>query len=99
MAKRAGIKIEGINLPGHFIVRHGEIFFDPFHRGKILMQSDCESILRKQKLSFQPSYLEPATGRMILIRVLANLLYIFQDNGDEEQRERISNWLKALERK
>ena len=99
VAGRAGIKIEGINLPGHFIVRHGDVFFDPFHRGKILMQSDCESILRKQKLAFQPSYLEPATGRMILIRVLANLLYIFQDNGDEEQRDRIANWLKALERK
>ena len=99
VAARADIKIEGINLPGHFIVRHGDIFFDPFHRGKILMPSDCESILRKQKLTFQPSYLEPATSRMILIRVLANLLYIFQDNGDETQHERISNWLKALERK
>ena len=99
VAGRAGIKIEGINLPGHFIVRHGEVFFDPFHRGKILMQSDCESILRKQKLTFQPSYLEPATSRMILIRVLANLLYIFQDNGDEAQHDRIKGWLKALERK
>ena len=99
VAARAGIKVEGINLPGHFIVRHGEVFFDPFHRGKILMQSDCESILRKQKLAFQPSFLEPATSRMILVRVLANLLYIFQDNGDEEQRERIAAWLKALERK
>ncbi len=99
VAARAGIKVEGINLPGHFIVRHGDIFFDPFHRGKILMPSDCEAILRKQKLTFQPSYLEPATSRMILIRVLANLLYIFQDNGDEVQHERISAWLKALERK
>ena len=99
VAGRAGIKVEGINLPGHFIVRHGDIFFDPFHRGKILMQSDCESILRKQKLTFQPSYLEPATPRMILVRVLANLLYIFQDSGDESQRERIANWLKALDRK
>ena len=36
---------------------------------------------------------------MILIRVLANLLYIFQDNGDEAQRDRVSAWLKALERK
>ena len=99
VAARAGIKVEGINLPGHFIVRHGDIFFDPFHRGKILMPSDCEAILRKQKLTFQPSYLEPATSRMILIRVLANLLYIFQDNGDEVQHERITAWLKALERK
>jgi regulator of sirC expression with transglutaminase-like and TPR domain len=99
VAGRAGIKVEGINLPGHFIVRHGDILFDPFHRGKILMQADCEAILRKQKLAFQPMYLEPATSRMILIRVLANLLYIYQDNGDEAQRERIASWLKALERK
>ena len=99
VSARAGIKVEGINLPGHFIVRHGDIFFDPFHRGKILMQSDCESILRKQKLTFQQAYLEPATSRMILVRVLANLLFIFQDNGDESQRERIASWLKALERK
>jgi hypothetical protein len=98
VAGRAGIAIEGINLPGHFIVRHGDILFDPFHRGKILIQADCEAILRKQQLSFQPSYLEPATSRMVLIRVLANLLYIYQDNGDEQQRERISAWLKALER-
>ena len=99
VAGRAGIKVEGINLPGHFIVRHGDILFDPFHRGKILMQADCEAILRKQKLAFQAAYLEPANSRMILIRVLANLLYIFQDNGDEPQRERIAGWLKALERK
>ncbi len=98
VAGRAGMKIEGINLPGHFIVRHGEVLFDPFHRGKILMQADCEAILSKQKLTFQHSYLEPASSRMILIRVLANLLYIFQDNGDEQQRERIAAWLKALER-
>ena len=99
VAARAGMKVEGINLPGHFIVRHGDILFDPFHRGKILLQTDCELILRKQKLTFQPSFLEPASGRMILIRVLANLLYIYQDNGDEVQRERIAGWLKSLERK
>jgi regulator of sirC expression with transglutaminase-like and TPR domain len=98
VAARAGMKIEGINLPGHFIVRHGDVLFDPFHRGKILMQSDCEAILSKQKLTFQHCYLESASSRMILIRVLANLLYIFQDNGDEQQRERIAAWLKALER-
>ncbi|MBV9127015.1 MAG: transglutaminase family protein, partial [Verrucomicrobia bacterium] len=99
VAARAGLKLEGINLPGHFIVRHAGIFFDPFHRGKILLPADCEAILRKQKLAFQASYLEAANARMILTRILANLLYIFQDAGDETQHGRISDWLKALERK
>ncbi len=99
VAGRAGLRLEGINLPGHFIVRHGGIFFDPFHRGKVLLPADCEAILRKQKLAFQPSYLEPANPRMILTRILANLLYIYQDAGDDLHHGRVAGWLKALERK
>jgi hypothetical protein len=30
VAGRAGMKVDGINLPGHFIARHGEVLFDPF---------------------------------------------------------------------
>lgn len=99
VASRAGLTVEGINLPGHFIVRHDGVFFDPFHKGKILQTADCEAILRKQKLAYQATFLEAATGRMILTRVLANLLYIYQDAGDEVQHTQVSGWLKALERK
>ena len=99
VASRAGLIVDGINLPGHFIVRHGDVFFDPFHKGKILQTADCEAILRKQKLAYQATFLEAASGRMILTRVLANLLYIYQDAGDESQHARVSGWLKALERK
>lgn len=99
VAARAGLIVDGINLPGHFIVRHGDVFFDPFHKGKILQTTDCEAILRKQKLAYQTAFLDAASGRMILTRVLANLLYIYQDAGDEAQHERVSGWLKALDRK
>ena len=34
VAGRAGIKVEGINLPGHFIVRHGGHFLRPVPPGK-----------------------------------------------------------------
>jgi len=40
VAARAGMWVDGINLPGHFIARHGEIFFDPFQRGRILAIRD-----------------------------------------------------------
>ena len=40
----------GINLPGHFIARHGEVLFDPFHKGRILAKADCEEILARQNL-------------------------------------------------
>ena len=36
VARRAGLHVEGINLPGHFILRCNGIFFDPFTDSLIL---------------------------------------------------------------
>ena len=58
VAGRAGMKVDGINLPGHFIARHGEVLFDPFHKGRILTKADCEEILTRQSLRLRASHLE-----------------------------------------
>ena len=84
VGRRAGIRIDGINLPGHFIARHGEVLFDPFHKGRILTKTDCEEILTRQNLKLRASHLEAATPRQILLRVLANLLYVYDLRGEEE---------------
>lgn len=98
VAQRAGMKIDGINLPGHFIARHGEILFDPFHKGRILTKADCEEILTRQNLKLRPTHLEAATSRQILLRVLANLLYVYDLEKDEEKHARVNMWVKALSR-
>lgn len=98
VAERAGMKIDGINLPGHFIARHGEVFFDPFHKGRILIKSDCEEILARQNLKLKSSHLEAATSRQILLRILANLLYVYDLLKDTEKHERVNCWIKALSR-
>ena len=98
VGRRAGLRVEGINLPGHFIARIGEILFDPFHRGRVLSASDCEGILRKQNLRPHASYLAVASSRLILIRTLANLQYIFQETNRDVDRDRVAEWLRALDR-
>lgn len=98
VAERACMKVEGINLPGHFIARHGEVFFDPFHRGKILTKSDCEDILTRQNLRLRASHLEAASARQILLRVLANLLYVYDLKKDTAKHARVNTWVKALAR-
>jgi regulator of sirC expression with transglutaminase-like and TPR domain len=46
---RAGLEVAGVGLPGHFIAkatsRGEEIFFDPFHAGRLLSVADCESVV------------------------------------------------------
>ena len=98
VAGRAGMKVDGINLPGHFIARHGEVLFDPFHKGRILAKADCEEILARQNLRLRASHLEAATPRQILLRVLANLLYVYDLRKDLDKHTRVNAWIKALSR-
>ncbi|MEO6847163.1 MAG: transglutaminase-like domain-containing protein, partial [Chthoniobacterales bacterium] len=99
IGKRADLRIDGINLPGHFIARHEDVLFDPFHKGRILTQGDCREILAKQNLVFDPKHLSPATPRQILIRVLANLIYVYDLEENEESRLLVNRWFTELANK
>jgi len=93
---RAAMKIEGINLPGHFIARHGDVFFDPFHGGRILSRADIEQILARQDMELKDSHLQSANSRQFLLRILANLLYVYDLSDEKEKRARIKSWMQVL---
>jgi regulator of sirC expression with transglutaminase-like and TPR domain len=99
VAQRASVVVEGINLPGHFVVRHGAILFDPFHEGRVLTSRDCAEILSHQKLTLHPHHLQTAQPRLILIRMLANLLYIFEKDKNELFHEMVTKWIRLLDPK
>ncbi len=96
VAARAGMCIAGVNLPGHFIARHGDLYFDPFHRGRILTKADCASILAKQNLSLHKCHLADGTARQLLVRVLANLLYVYDLRRDRDKHTKVNEWIKTL---
>jgi hypothetical protein len=97
VGQRAAIQVEGINLPGHFVVRHGRVLLDPFHAGRILTTSDCVQILSGQQRTFRQDHLQTAHPKLILIRMLANLLYIFQHEQNGPQHQMIMRWIQLLE--
>lgn len=96
VGSRAGMRIEGINLPGHFIARHAGVFFDPFHAGRILTLDDVKHLLARQNLEFKESHLLPASPRQFLLRMLANLLYVYDLDGEDEKRDRVKSWMDAI---
>jgi regulator of sirC expression with transglutaminase-like and TPR domain len=74
--------VDGINFPGHFLVRASEtgadepIIIDPFHEGAVVAESDCRALLKEHvgdEAAFDRSLLEPATRRQIVTRMLVNL--------------------------
>jgi regulator of sirC expression with transglutaminase-like and TPR domain len=85
VGRKAGLEVDGIGLPGHFIVRAREtnavesVFVDPFH-GKTLGLEDCQDRLDEVfggQVALTDEHLRAATTREILVRLLTNLKAIY----------------------
>jgi regulator of sirC expression with transglutaminase-like and TPR domain len=96
VGQRAGAPVEGVNLPGHFLARHGSVLFDPFHQGRVLGRRDCEEILRRQNQRLEDWHLAAATPRQMLTRILANLLYVYHRRGNGPLYDRVKHWSNLL---
>jgi regulator of sirC expression with transglutaminase-like and TPR domain len=90
VARRAGLRAEGVNFPGHFLVRalddlHTDdpgdgLIVDPFHAGAILNEDDCRRMLSRHAgddAAWEPALLARATRRQILVRMLLNLKRLY----------------------
>lgn len=89
VGKRLGLRIAGVGMPFHFIVRcdfqNASIYIDPYEKGKFLSEQDCRDRLSqifKNRADFDPSWLEPLSSRQLLTRMLINLKNIYIHKGD-----------------
>jgi regulator of sirC expression with transglutaminase-like and TPR domain len=106
IGRRAGLRLEGVNFPGHFLVRApgaggGEdIIIDPFHAGAVLSEVDCRHLLRQQigdHAAFDPALLATATRQHIIVRMLVNLKRLYVRMRSFPQARFISDLLLAVD--
>jgi regulator of sirC expression with transglutaminase-like and TPR domain len=85
VGRRAGLDVEGISLPGHFIVRVREVgepeavLVDPFH-GVRLTREDCQDRLDTVYdglVTLSDEHLSTASTPDILVRMLRNLKAVY----------------------
>lgn len=86
LGRRAGLHVEGVGMPGHFIVRVREsgearqsMLVDPFN-AKILEEDDCQQHLDANyggQVLLSDEMLRASTSREILVRLLRNLKTIY----------------------
>ena len=107
VGQRAGLRIEGVNFPGHFLVRCPEIagrgraglIVDPFGGGARLSEADCANLLEKhvgKDVAFSRSLLAPATRRQIVLRMLLNLKRLYVHMRSFPQARLTTELLLAL---
>jgi len=100
IGRRIGLPLEGVSFPGHFLVRlplrGAMLVLDPFSAGEA--QSEADLRVRLQRVIPEgaaggvpvaelplDSFLEPASKRQILARLLRNLKGIYRE-ADRPQR-------------
>ena len=90
LAAHLGLKMEGVGLPAHFVVRHlpkeGEPqLIDVFDGGKPLSREDAGKRVRELTgEDVTEAQLAPVSERQILQRMLGNLLGLAQQKSDKE---------------
>jgi regulator of sirC expression with transglutaminase-like and TPR domain len=88
VGRRVGVSLEGVGMPGHFLVRHTaepRVLIDPFHEGRTLDADQCAdlfSTLFGTTATLPVSLLDGARPRAILARMLANLKQSYIDRRD-----------------
>jgi len=77
VGRRAGITVEGIGLPGHFVVRVGSTLVDAFSGGEPLDHEAARQLVSvvsgTEVSSLDPTWLQPSSTRAILARMSRNL--------------------------
>ncbi|MEQ9568980.1 MAG: transglutaminase-like domain-containing protein [Longimicrobiales bacterium] len=87
---RLGLPLEGVNFPHHFLVRYAgdvlQLLVDPFDGGQVRFQDQAQEFLDRVyggMVRVRPSYLEPASRRDMLVRLLTNLKSLYTNVGDD----------------
>jgi regulator of sirC expression with transglutaminase-like and TPR domain len=106
VGRRVGLPLEGVSFPGHFLVRlrlrNGVLILDPFAAGAPQSAADLQERLQRvippgalDKLAVGElpldQFLEPATNRQIVARVLRNLKAIYRETDRPQEQLDVLN--------
>jgi regulator of sirC expression with transglutaminase-like and TPR domain len=89
---RLGLPLEGVNFPGHFLVRYRgvaeHLLIDPFGAGRIRFESQAQEVLDQQYggvVRMQPAFLRVASKLDMIRRLLVNLKGLYVNVKDDER--------------
>lgn len=110
VARRAGVALEGVNFPGHFLVRYPartddlggqhDLLIDPFHRGALVSEADCRRLVERHvgaDAGFSDDMLATADTRQIFVRMLMNLKRLYVRCRSFPQAHAVTHLLFSLD--
>jgi regulator of sirC expression with transglutaminase-like and TPR domain len=105
-----GLPVYGVNLPKNFILCYLDensikeeenvndvmFYINPVNKGAILGRREIEYFLKQQKLEYKSSYFNPCSNIDIIKRVLFNLSYAYENQGNELKKSEIDELMRLF---
>ncbi len=89
---RLGLPLEGVNFPGHFLVRFSgdaiDLLIDPYDGGAVRFEDEAQELLDRVyggMIRVQDSFLKAASKREMLVRLLMNLKSLYLNVRDHNR--------------
>lgn len=99
VAKRIGLAVAGVGMPGHFLARLEEdpLYMDCFNGGALLSQTDCERFLRESGYTVNTRYMDNSRPPAILARMAKNLIGIYEQRQEHLLAAQLMKVVRLLE--
>jgi len=113
IAQKLGIPIFGVNLPQHFILAYvdeihdeklsianeSEVLFyiNPFNKGAVFTKREIEVFIKHLKLKRDNQYFVPSDNKVIIHRLILNLIKSFNKLGYSNKVEELKILLQVFE--
>ena len=103
LAERIGLKMQGLGLPGHFVVFYNNNgnrkIIDPFDNGKPITKADADAIVKEYDITMNANDYKAADNKSIIQRMLYNLKGISIDNKEYQSALNYVDLLIAIDPK
>ncbi len=104
VGKRAGLRVEGVALPGHFVAKAvdangDEVVFDPFNGGQFLDSEGCEALVSAitgRPFEVTPEALAATSPHTFVLRMLMNLKTAYIADRSHLRAARIARRITQL---
>jgi len=113
VSQKLDIPVYGVNLPQHFILAYGQgytvdpanvpgpedvlFYVNPFNRGAVFTRNEIELFIRHSKLQPEPAFYSPCSNKVIIRRLLTNLIFAYEQLQKKEKAGELGRLLGLLE--
>lgn len=108
VAQKLEMPVYGVNLPQHFLLAYTDpeyslndyssvlFYINPFNKGSVYSRSHIDQYLKGLELKSEAKYVEPCSNLEIIKRVLRNLSYSYELEGNSAQIKEVNQLLDVL---